>query len=182
MPSLCNCVSYPDQPVTDVPLGPYVARGPVGSFGMHSLCDSDQLVADGPVGPYVPEPLEHLVLGFSVHPLVHLGADRLVSPITNPVGPVGPITNTVGLVGPYVARGPVGSYGMLSPCDSDQLVADGPVCPFVPDSVGSYGTCPRVTLTLMRISLRLLAQWACVLHVARWARMGCYPHVTLARC
>ena len=42
-----------DQPVADGPVGPYVARGPVGSYGMLSPCDSDQPVADGPVGPYV---------------------------------------------------------------------------------------------------------------------------------
>ena len=42
--------------------------------------------------------------------------------------------------GPYVARGPVGWYGMLSPCDSDQFVSDGPVGPYVAHGpVGSYG-------------------------------------------
>ena len=123
MLSPCNSVTYPDQPVADGPVGPNVAHGPVGSYEMLSPCDSDQLVADGPVGPYVPEPLEHSALGLSMHPLEHLCVDRLVSPITNHVGPVGP----------YVARGLVGSYGMLSPCDSDQLVADGPVGPYVPE-------------------------------------------------
>ena len=115
MLSPCNSVTYP--------VGPNVAHGPVGSYEMLSPCDSDQLVADGPVGPYVPEPLEHSALGLSMHPLEHSCVDRLVSPITNLVGPVGP----------YVARGLVGSYGMLSPCDSDQLVADGPVGPYVPE-------------------------------------------------
>ena len=86
----CYPVSYPDQPVADCPVGPYVALGPVGSYEMLTPCDYDQLVADGPVGPYVPEPLEHSFLGLSMHPLEHSGADRLVSPITNPVGPVGP--------------------------------------------------------------------------------------------
>ena len=44
-----------DQPVADGPVGPYVARDTVGSYGMLSLCnsDSDQPVADGLVGPYV---------------------------------------------------------------------------------------------------------------------------------
>ena len=62
-------------------------------------------------------------LGLSTYLLEHSGADRLVRSITGPVG----------LVGPYVARGPMGSYGMLSPCDSDQLVADGPLGPYVPE-------------------------------------------------
>ena len=52
-------------------VGPYVTRGPVGSYGLLSLCisdsDPDQPVADGPVGPYVPEPLEHSVLGLFMH-------------------------------------------------------------------------------------------------------------------
>ena len=40
----------------------------------------------------------------------------------------------------YVARGPVGSYGVLSPRDSVQQVADGPVGPYVTRGpVGSYG-------------------------------------------
>ena len=104
-------------------MAPYVALGPVGLYEMLTPCDYDQFVADGPVGLDVPEPLEHSVLGLSMRPLEHSGADRLVSPITNPVGSVGP----------YVARGPAGSYGMLSPFSSDQLVADGPVGPYVPE-------------------------------------------------
>ena len=52
-------------------------------------------------------------------------------------------TNPVGPVGPYITRGPVGSYRMLSPCNSvsypDQPVADGPVGPYVARAtVGSY--------------------------------------------
>ena len=87
------------------------------------------------------------------------------------------------LVGPYVTRDPVGSYGMLSPCNSvyypDQPVADG-LGPYVArGTVGSYGMLSRVTLTLILISRWLMARWARMLHVARWARMGCYPHVTL---
>ena len=89
--------------------------------------DPDQPVADGPVEPYVPEPLEHSVLGLFMHLLEHSGADRPV--------------------GPYVTRGPVGSYGTLSPChsdsdfDSDQHVADGPVGSYVLCGlVGSSGT------------------------------------------
>ena len=47
------------------------------------------------------------------------------------IGPAGPITDPVGPVDPFVARDQVGSYGMLLPCDSDQLVADGPVGPYL---------------------------------------------------
>ena len=90
-------------------VGPYVARGPVGSYGMLSLCDSDQLVADGPVGPSVARgPVG------SSGMLSLCDSDQHV-----PDGPVGP----------SITRGLVGSYGMLSPCDSDfdpeQPVADG---------------------------------------------------------
>ena len=53
MLSLCDSDSDPDQPVADGPVGPYFARGPVGSYEMLSPCDSDcdQPVADGPVCP-----------------------------------------------------------------------------------------------------------------------------------
>ena len=127
-------ISYPNQPVADGPVGPYIARGPVGSYGMLSPCDSDQLIADAPVGQYVLEPLEHSVLGLSMHLLEHSGADRSVGPSINPVGPVDP----------YVTCGPVGSYGTLSPCDSDtdadQPVTDGLVGLCVAcGPVGSYG-------------------------------------------
>ena len=84
------------------------------------------------MGPYVPEPLEHSVLGLSMHTLEHSGADRSVGPSIDLVGPVGL----------YVTRGPVSSYGTLSPCDSDadQPVTDGPVGPCVACGlVGSYG-------------------------------------------
>ena len=51
MLSPCNSDSYPDQPVADGPVSPYVARGPVGSYGILSPCDfdsdADQPVADG---------------------------------------------------------------------------------------------------------------------------------------
>ena len=88
------------------------------------------------------------------------------------IGPVGPITDPVGPVGPYVARGPVGSYGMVSPCDSDHLVADGPMGPYAARGpVGSYGMPYRVTL----FSKLLMARWARMIHVARWARMGFHP-------
>ena len=144
------------------PVGPYVTRGPLGSYGLLSPCisdsDPDQPVADGSVGPYVPEPLEHSVLG-----AFGCGRSRPVGPSIDPVGPVGPYITRgrvgsygmlspcdsyfdadqpeiVGPVGPCVACGPVGSYGMLSPCDSDfdpdQPVADGPV--------GSYVSCRPV--------------------------------------
>ena len=92
----------------------------------------------------------------TLHAPVRAFGCRPVSPITNPVGPVGPYVtrgpvgsygmlspcNSIsypdqpvadGPVGLYVARGPVGSYGMLSLCDSDQLIADGPVGPYVPE-------------------------------------------------
>ena len=59
----------------------------------------------------------------------------LVSP--NP-GPVGPCRRTS--PSDLTARGSVGSFGVLSPCDPDQLVADGPVGPHVTRGpVGSYG-------------------------------------------
>ena len=52
-----QCDSDSDQPVVDGPVGPYVACGPVGSYGMLAPCNSDsdpdQPVVDGPVGPYV---------------------------------------------------------------------------------------------------------------------------------
>ena len=75
-------------------------------------------------------------------------------------GPVGPIANLVGPVGPYATRGPVGSYRMLSLCNSvsypDQPVADGPVGPYVARGlVGSYGMLSPYDSLLM----------------ARWARM-----------
>ena len=118
----------------------------------------------------------------------------LVGSITDPVGPVGPfvargLVGSYGMlspfdsvhqvvdgpVGPYVTHGPVGSYGMLSPCDSDQLVAD-TLHVALWARMGCY---PRVTPILNLISLWLMARWAHMLHMARWARMGCYPHVTL---
>ena len=46
-------------------------------------------------------------------------------------------------VGQYITRSPVGSDGMLSTCDSDQPVADGPVGSSV--SLGLVG--PRRTLS-----------------------------------
>ena len=102
--------------------------GPVGPCGMISPYDLTSL---GLVGPN-PGPV---------------GPCGITSPsdLTSS-GPVGLITDSVGPVGPYVTHGSVGAYGMLSPCDSDQLDADG--------------------------------RWARMLHVARWARMGCYPRVT----
>ena len=110
----CPCVtdSDPDQPVADGPVGPYVARGLVGSYGMLSPCDSDsdadQPVADGPVGPYV-----------ACGPV---GSYGMLSPCNS--DPDQPVAD--GPVGPYVTRGPVGSCGTLSPCDSD---ITGPVMP-----------------------------------------------------
>ena len=86
------------------------------------------------------------------------------------IGPVCPITDPGGPVGPYVAHGPVGSHGMLSLCDSD------PVGPYVARGpMGLYGMLSPCD------SDQLVAdgRWARMLHVARWARMGCYPRVTL---
>ena len=107
-------------------MGPYIARGPVGSY--ISPCNSNQLVADGPVGPYVTRGL--------------VGSYGMLSPCNSDSDPDQPIAD--GPVGPYVTRGPVGSYGMLSPCASDsdsyQPVADGPVDPYVVRGpVGSHG-------------------------------------------
>ena len=125
----------PLGPVTDPagPVGLYVARDPVASYGMLSPCDStsdpDQPVADGPVGPYVARG--------------PVGSYGMLSPCDSTSDPNQPVAD--GPVGPYVTRGPVGSYGMLSPCDSDSdsdhLFADGPVGPYVTRGpVGSYGT------------------------------------------
>ena len=38
-PCVTPTLTDPDQPVADGPVGPYVARGPVGSYGMLSPCD-----------------------------------------------------------------------------------------------------------------------------------------------
>ena len=76
-----------------------------------------------------------------------------------------------GPVGPYVARGVVGSYVMLSPCDSDQPVAYGPMGPYVAcGPVGSYG----ILSPCDSDSDQHVADdpWVSTLHVARWARMG----------
>ena len=76
-----------------------------------------------------------------VGPVVPVGPCGMTSPsdLTS-IGLVSPITDPVGPLGPYVTRGPVGSYGMLSPCDSDHLVADGPLGPYVTRGpVGLYG-------------------------------------------
>ena len=82
------------DPITDFagPMGQSVTvtRGPVGSYGMLSPCDSTY----GPVGPSVAR-----------------------GPVGS-YGMLSPCDSTPGPVGPPVARGPVGSYGMLSPCDS----------------------------------------------------------------
>ena len=72
-------------------LGPYITLSPVGSDGMHSLCDTDQPVADGPVGPSV-------TLG-------PVGPRRTLSQC-NPDQPV-----VDGPVGPSVTLGPVGPEG-----------------------------------------------------------------------
>ena len=108
-------------------VGPYVARGPVGSYGMLSLCDSDQHVPDGPVGPSITRGL--------------VGSYGMLSPCDSDFDPEQPVAD--GPVGPYVTRGPVGSYGIPSPCDSDfdpdQPVADGLVGPSATRGpVGSY--------------------------------------------
>ena len=99
--------------------------GPVGPYGRTSPSDLTSLGLVGPnPGPVGPcgrtSPSELTFYG-------------LVSPNPGPVGPcgrtspsdltargsVGPITDSVGPVGQYVIRGPVGSYGMLSPCNSN---------------------------------------------------------------
>ena len=100
--TLSPCDSDPDQPVADGPVGPYVARGPVGSYGMLSPCDSDsnddQPVADGQVGPYV-----------ACGPV---GLYGMSSPCNSDFDPDQPVAD--GPVGPYVTRGLVGLYGTLS--------------------------------------------------------------------
>ena len=96
--------SDPDQPVANDPMGLYVTRGPVGSYGMLSPCNSDsgpeQPVADGPVGPYVTRG--------------PVGSYGMLSPCNSDSDPDQPVAD--GPVGPYVTRGPVGSYGTSFPC------------------------------------------------------------------
>ena len=87
-------------------------------------------------------------------------------------------------MGPYVARGPVGSYGMLSLCDSDsnpeQPVADDPVSPYVTRGpVGLYGMLSPCNSDSDPDQPVADGRWARMLHVARWARMGRRPRVTL---
>ena len=96
------------------PVGPYIARSPVGSYGMLSPSDSDsdpdQPVADDPVGPYVTRG--------------PVGSYGILSPCNSDSDPDQPVAD--GPVGTYVTRGPVGFYGTSSPCDSD---TPGPVMP-----------------------------------------------------
>ena len=119
MLSPCDSDSDADQTVADGPVGPYVACGPVGSYGMLSTCDSDfdldQPIADGPVGSY-----------------------GTLSPCNSEFDPDQPVAD--GPVGSYVTRGPVGSYGTLAPCDSDTT---GPVMPVgtLPRSPYGGGEC-----------------------------------------
>ena len=111
--------------------------------------------------------------------------------------------------GPYVAGGPVGPYGTLSPSDSDPAGSD-PVgrCPsisLIPLArmlqvalLARLGHCPYLTLTLLAptarmlqgallaqmgrcpsLSLTLLARMARMLQVTLLARLGNCPHLTL---
>ena len=96
-------------------VGPVVAGGPVGSFGMMSPSDS---VPAGPAGPYV--------AGGPV------GPDGTLSPfISDPAGPAGP----------YDAGGPIGPYGTLSTFNSDPAGPDGLYVPYVAGGpVEPFGT------------------------------------------
>ena len=115
------------------PVGPSVTLSPVGSAGRLSQCDSDQPVADGPVGPSVtPSPVFN-----------PSWTGRSISPEMEPEYVH---VHSAGPVGPYFTLSLVGSAGRLSQCDSDQLVADGPVGPSVtPGPVGPSGHFPSVT-------------------------------------
>ena len=140
----------------------------------------------GPVGPYrMTSPSDLTSLGLVGPNPGPVGLCGMPSPCDlTSSGPVGPITDPFGPVGPYVTRGPVGSYGMLSLCNSDsypdQLVADGRWARMLHVARWARMGCyPRVTPTLSLISRWLMDRWARMSHVARWARMGCYPRVTL---
>ena len=106
--------------------------------------DQELWLLAGDLSPSVEGALSSPDLAGKLFPAVLAGIPLPVGPVgpvglcgmTSPsdltsIGPVGPVTETVGPVSPYIARGPVGCYGMLSPCDSDQHVADGPVGPYV---------------------------------------------------
>ena len=97
-------------------------------------------------------------------------AGRLLPVVTAgipfPVGHVDPASPD----GPYVAGGPVGPNGTLSPSDSDPAGSDSPMLQGA--LLAQMGRCPRLSLTL-------LARMACMLQVALLARMGHCPHLTL---
>ena len=60
--------------------------------------------------------------------------------------------------GPYVAGGPVGPLGTLSPSDSDSA---GPAGPYVAGGpVGQMGRCPRLSLNRLA-RLALCCRWPC---------------------
>ena len=107
---------------------------------------------DSHLSPCVEGMLSSPDLAGKLFPVIHAGIPLPVGPVgpcgmTFPsdltsIGPVGPVTDPDGPVSPYVARGLVGSYGMLSRCgsDPDQPVADGPVGSYVTRGpVGLYG-------------------------------------------
>ena len=95
------------RPVAGGPVGQFVARGPVGSDGMFSMCDSDQPVAVGPVGPSV-------ILGL-------VGPRRMLSQCK----PDQPVAD--GPVGQSFIAGPVVPCGIVSKCKPNDPIADSPV-------------------------------------------------------
>ena len=95
------------RPVAGGPVGQFIARGPVGSDGIFSMCDSDQPVAVGPVGPSV-------MLGL-------VGPRRMLSQCK----PDQPVAD--GPVGQSFTPGPVGPCGIVSKCKPNDPIADSPV-------------------------------------------------------
>ena len=97
-----------------------------------------------------------------------------------PIGAVNP-------AGPddlYVAGGPVGPHGTLSPSDSDPAGSDGPYVAGGP--AGPDGTCSRFSLTLLarlgqcpHLTRTLLAPTACRLRGAPLVQMRCCPRLSL---
>ena len=107
-PSAGETMSSPDLAGKLFPVVPAGIPLPVGNVGPVDQCgmtSPSDLTSLGLVGP-------------NPSPVGHCGMTS-PSDLTSS-GPVGPISDHVGPVGPYVARGQVGSYGMLSPCDSDR--------------------------------------------------------------
>ena len=86
-------------------------------------------------------------------------------------------TDSVGPMGPSVTCGPVGSYRTLSPCDVI-IDPDQPVARWARLMHLARWALMGCYPGVALISRWLMAQWARTSHLARWAHMGCYPGVT----